>query len=114
MNILLRKESNRSRGAEEGSNSHTQYYDAKLKETSRMNISKKRVWSTDHSVHLVLGDLDGWVTMRATRMNDSILGFYLRKNLRKLNKIWWIRVGWLQNKKNSIELKGRYYISWYP
>ena len=33
MNILLRKESNSSGGAEEGSNSHTQYYDAKSKET---------------------------------------------------------------------------------
>ena len=66
MNILPRKESNSSGGAEEGSNSHTQYYDAKLKETSRMNLSKLRVWSKDHSWHLVLGDPDGWVTMRAT------------------------------------------------
>ena len=58
MNILLRKESNSSGGAEEGSNSHTQYYDAKSKETSRMNLSKQRVWSKDHSWHLVLGNPD--------------------------------------------------------
>ena len=42
------------------------------------------------------------------------LGFYMRKNLRNLNKLWWIRIGWLQSKMNSIELKGRYHRGWYP
>ena len=66
MNILLRKESNSSGGAEEGSNSHTHYHDAKSNETSRMNMSNQRVWSKDYSWNLVHGDPDGWVTMRAT------------------------------------------------
>ena len=52
------KESNSSGEGEEGSISHTQYYDAKSKETSRMNLPKQRVWSKDHSWHLVLGDPD--------------------------------------------------------
>ena len=49
MNILLRMENNISGGAEEGSNSHTQYHDAKSKETSRINLSKQKLWSKDHS-----------------------------------------------------------------
>ena len=52
MNILLRKENNSSGEAEEGSSSHTQYYDAKSKETSRMNLSKQRVWSKDQFLAL--------------------------------------------------------------
>ena len=48
MNILLRKESNILGGAEEGSSSHIQHLDAKLEETSRMNLPKLREWGKDH------------------------------------------------------------------
>ena len=51
MNILLRKESNSSGGAEEGSNSHTQYHDAKSKET----FKNESVLSKEYGVKTILG-----------------------------------------------------------
>ena len=42
MNILLRKGSNSSVGAEEGSSSHIQHLDSKSEDTSRMNLPKIR------------------------------------------------------------------------
>ena len=45
-------------GAEEGSNSHTHYHDAKYEETSRLNLPKQREWSKEHSWNLILGDPD--------------------------------------------------------
>ena len=76
INILLKKGSNSSGGTKEGSSSNIQHLDAKSEETSRMKLPKLREWSKDHHWLLVLGDLDGWVTMGATE-NECLIFVFL-------------------------------------
>ena len=83
---LLRKGRKISWGAEEGSNSHIQYLDAKLEETSRMNLPKLREWSKDHPWLLVLGDPDGWVTIGAIENECLIFGVVSEEEPKKVEE----------------------------
>ena len=72
-----------------------------------MNFPKLREWSKDHPWLLVLGDLDGWVTMGDTENEYLIFGFLSEEEPKKVEEALRIWIGWLQSKMNSVKLKGR-------